>query len=90
MGVDKTEEILYKAHEIGIYHEVIDLANKIGEQYPLMVVSDKLELAIKNKRRKRESIILNVFKKLLKPTQLSGFLFGGPVGPSFEFFNNFT
>ena len=58
MGVDKTEEILYKAHEMGIYHEVIDLANKIGEQYPLMVVSDKLELAlhkIKEEKKRKYS-----------------------------------
>jgi len=56
MGVDKTEEILYKAHEMGIFHEVIGLANKIGEQYPLMVVSDKLELALHKikEEKKRE------------------------------------
>ena len=45
MGVDKTEEILYMAHEIGIFYEVISLTNKIGDEYPLMLVSDKLELA---------------------------------------------
>jgi hypothetical protein len=56
MGVDKTEEILYKAHEMGIFHEVISLANKIGEQYPPMVVSDKLELALhKIKDEKKHS-----------------------------------
>ena len=56
MGVDKTEEILYKAHEMGIFHEVIVLANKIGEQYPPMVVSDKLELALhKIKDEKKHS-----------------------------------
>ena len=57
MGVDKTEEILYKAHEIGIYHEVISLTNKIGDEYPLLVVSDKLELAfhkIKDEKKHRE------------------------------------
>ena len=56
MGVDKTEEILYKAHEMGIYHEVIDLANKIGEQYPLMVVSDKLELALQKIKEEKERV----------------------------------
>ena len=55
MGVDKTEEILYKAHEIGIFHEVIDLVNKMGEQYPLMAVSDKLELAL-NKIKEEKKI----------------------------------
>lgn len=45
MGVDSTEEILYKAHEMKIFHEVISLTNKIGDKYPQMEVSDKLELA---------------------------------------------
>jgi hypothetical protein len=55
MGVDKTEEILYKAHEMGIFHEVIILTSKIGDKYPLMVVSDKIEIAfhkIKDEKNK--------------------------------------
>jgi hypothetical protein len=56
MAVDKTEEILYKAHEMGIFHEVIGLANKIGEQYPLMVVSDKLELALHKIKEEKERV----------------------------------
>ena len=56
MGVDKTEEILYKAYEMGIYHEVIDLANKIGDQYPLMVVSDKLELALHKIKEEKQRV----------------------------------
>ena len=56
MGVDKTEEILYKAHEMGIYHEVIGLANKLGQEYPLMVVSDKLELAFHKIKDEKNNI----------------------------------
>ena len=56
MGVDKTEEILYKAHETGIYHEVISLTNKIGDEYPLMLVSDKLELAFHKIKDEKNNI----------------------------------
>jgi len=27
-----------------------------------------------------------IYVKIIKPTQLSGFLFGGPYGPKFELF----
>ena len=56
MGVDKTEEILYKAHEMGIYHEVISLTNKIGDEYPLMLVSDKLELVFHKIKDEKNNI----------------------------------
>jgi len=41
---------------MGIYPEVIDLANKIGDQYPLMVVSDKLELALHKINEEKERV----------------------------------
>ncbi|MDC1024639.1 hypothetical protein OAR04_01785 [Flavobacteriales bacterium] len=54
MGIDKIEDLLYKAHEIGIYHEVISLANKLGQENPSMVVSDKLELAFRKIKEEKK------------------------------------
>ena len=43
MGVNKIE-ILYEAYDMGKYHQVIRLGNKISKEYPSIDLSDKLQL----------------------------------------------
>ena len=56
MGVNKIEEILYEAFDMGKYHEVIRLANKISKEYPTIDLSDKLQLALKKIKNKKTKV----------------------------------
>ena len=53
MGLNKIEEILYEAHDMGKYHEVIRLANKISKEYPSIDLSDKLRLALEKIKKNK-------------------------------------
>ena len=53
MGVNKIEEILYEAYDMGKYHEVIRLANKISKEYPSIDLSDKLRLALEKIKKNK-------------------------------------
>jgi len=57
--VNKIEEILYEAYDMGKYHEVIRLANKISKENPSIDLSDKLQLALK--KIKKQKLILSFF-----------------------------
>ena len=45
-----------EAYDMGKYHEVIRLANKISKEYPLIDLSDKLQLALKKIKNKKTKV----------------------------------
>ncbi len=52
--VDKVEDTLYEAHNLGIYNKVMRESKKLAKKYPHMEVGDRLELAL-NKVIKKQS-----------------------------------
>lgn len=43
---DKVEDILYEAHNLGIYNKVMRESKKLAKKHPHMEVGDRLELAL--------------------------------------------
>ena len=50
--MSKIEDILYKAHGKGIYHETMSIAQDLKQDDPKMEVADRYELAYSIAKRK--------------------------------------
>jgi spore coat polysaccharide biosynthesis predicted glycosyltransferase SpsG len=58
--MSQIENILYKAHERGIYEQTMSFAQEIKKENPKMEVSDRYELAYEKAKRAK----LNAFPPL--------------------------
>ena len=51
------EEILYEAHNLGLYEEVMKESKKLNKKHPHMEVGDRMEMALNNILKKKKTKI---------------------------------
>jgi len=60
MGMNKIEEVLYEAYNIGRYKEVLIMSKKLSKEFPFLEMSDLFE---KSLHMVKEKIIFDIKKK---------------------------
>ena len=51
------EEVLYEAHNLGLYEEVMKESKKLNKKHPHMEVGDRMEMALNNILKKEKTKI---------------------------------
>tara|TARA_B100000579_G_C22429628_1_gene664633 strand:- start:272 stop:466 length:195 start_codon:yes stop_codon:yes gene_type:complete len=62
MGMNKIEEVLYEAYNIGKYKEVLSMSKELGKEFPFLEMSDLFEKAF---NMVREETINDIKKKTI-------------------------